>query len=420
MTVQATESIGLPLGERRAVGPRANETRPVPPRARPITARATFAGRYRTMAGIGINMMFHDRLKLVGTLFGVVFAVVLGNFQAGTFLALLEKNQMFVSHADVDIWITPPGTRQFQSGRPLNDSQLNRARALQGVAWAEPLIVQTAQLQLPKGGSEPVSLVGTRGPRYAGGPWNLVKGATHALDQPDAVIFEDAEREKFGGLNLGSVRELDGHKVQAVGFTWGLLPFAPAYAFAEQELAREILKHKPDQHTFITVGVLPGYRATDVRAELQVILPDTKVMTRGEYLHEILLYILFGTQIGLSFGTSAAMGLLVGLITVALSMFSSVIDNLRQFGTLKAVGASNADLARLLFVQAVIYGLLGSLMGLGAVATMVSAMRNPLLTPIVPLHAYGITVVTMVMVCLLASVLALVRLRKLEPAMVFR
>ena len=387
----------------------------------PIRSRPGFFGRWRTLGAIGIKMMFHDRLKLAGTLFGVVFAVVLGNFQVGTFLALLSKNRMFVEAAtDVDVWITPPGTRQFQAGSPLNDAQLNRARATQGVAWAEPLVLQTAQLKLPNGGSEPVSLVGARAPRFAGGPWNIVKGERAALLAPGAVFFEDAEREKFGGLNLGSVRELAGHKVQVAGFTWGLLPFAPAYAFAEQTLAREILKAPPDKHTFLMVGVQPGEDPDVVRDRLQAAIPDARVMTRQQYLHEILVYILTGTQIGLSFGTSTIMGLLVGLITVALSMFSSVVDNLRQFGTLKAIGSTTVDLARLLLVQAMVYGLVGSLMGLGMVASMVTGMRNPQLTPILPMPAYGITVALMVGVCLLASVLALLRVRKLEPAMVFR
>jgi putative ABC transport system permease protein len=134
----------------------------------------------------------------------------------------------------------------------------------------------------------------------------------------------------------------------------------------------------------------------------------------------ILTYLITGTQIGYSFGLSTFMGLLVGLITVALSMFSSVVDNMRQFGTLKAIGSTNGDLARLLFVQAIIYGVVGSLMGLGMVASMVMGMRNPQLTPILPMEAYGITAVAMVGVCIMASVLALMRLRSLEPAMVFR
>ena len=82
--------------------------------AEPIITRASLYGRMRTMAKMGIKMMFFDRLKLLGTLFGVVFAVVLGNFQVGTFLALAYKNRMFVENAQVDVWVTPPGTRQFQ------------------------------------------------------------------------------------------------------------------------------------------------------------------------------------------------------------------------------------------------------------------------------------------------------------------
>ena len=388
--------------------------------AQPIRTRPGFFKRWQTMGVIGVRMMFHDKLKLVGTLFGVVFAVVLGNFQVGTFMSLLFKNRMFVENAQVDVWVTPPGTRQFQGGTPLNDSQLNRARTVPGVAWAEPLIVQAVQLKLPNGGSEPVSLVGTRAPRFAGGPWNLVAGDADALLQPDGVIFEDAEREKFGGLNLGSVRELGGHHVQAVGFTWGLLPFAPAYAFAEQTLVREITKQPVDKHTFLVVGAAPGVSKTELRERLQLALPDTRVMTRDEYLSEILKYIVFATQIGFSFGTSTFMGLLVGLITVALSMFSSVVDNMRQFGTLKAIGATMGDLARLLFVQAMVYAVVGSLIGLGMMSALVQGIRNPQLTPILPGVSVAITFGLMIGVCLVASVLALFRLRQLEPAMVFR
>ncbi|MDP1823704.1 MAG: ABC transporter permease [Archangium sp.] len=388
--------------------------------ARPIRTRPGFFKRWQTLGVIGVRMMFFDRLKLAGTLFGVVFAVVLGNFQVGTFLALLFKNRMFVENAAADIWVTPPGTRQFQGGSPLNDAQLNRARSTPGVLWAEPLLVQAAQLKLPNGGTEPVSLVGTRAPRFAGGPWNLVAGTADALLQPGAVIFEDSEREKFGGLNLGSVRELGGHHVQAVGFTWGLLPFAPAYAFAEQTLAREILKQPEGAHTFLLVKAAPGVPLTALRERLQRELPDTRVMTRDEYLAEILNYILTATQIGFSFGTSTFMGLLVGLITVALSMFSSVVDNMRQFGTIKAIGATTGDLARLLFVQAMVYGVVGSLIGLGMMAALVQGIRNAQLTPILPTASIGITFALMVGVCLVASVLALLRLRQLEPAMVFR
>jgi putative ABC transport system permease protein len=388
--------------------------------APPISTKASLLQRFLTMGSMGVKMMFFDKLKLVGTIFGVFFAVLLGNVQIGTFMSLLNKNRMFPVNAEVDVWITPPGTRQFQGGKPLNDSMLNRARATEGVEWAEPLVLRTAQVQLPNGGSEPVSVVGTRAPRFAGGPWNIVAGTVEALNQPDAMFFEDAEREKIGGINLGSVRELDGHKVQAVGFTYGLLPFAPSYAFAEQQLAREILRVPQGEHTMIMVGVKKGVDPTVVRARLQEGMADTKVMTKQEFVGEITNYIITGTQIGFSFGLSTIMGLLVGLITVALSMFSSVVDNMRQFGTLKAIGSRNVDLAMLLVVQSVVYGAVGSLFGLALVTAMAAAARNPQLTIEIPTPVLGITIVLMVVMCIGASGLALMRLRKLEPAMVFR
>jgi putative ABC transport system permease protein len=97
-----------------------------------------------------------------------------------------------------------------------------------------------------------------------------------------------------------------------------------------------------------------------------------------------------------------------------------VVDNMRQFGTIKAIGATTGDLAKLLFVQAMVYGVVGSLIGLGMMSALVQVMRNPQLTPILPHISIAITFVSMVGVCLVASVLALFRLRALEPAMVFR
>ena len=111
---------------------------------------------------------------------------------------------------------------------------------------------------------------------------------------------------------------------------------------------------------------------------------------------------------------------LPGAAVAAQTFYIFVLENLRQFGTLKAIGATTSDLARLLFVQAVLYGVLGSLLGLGLVATMIRGMRNPQLTPILPNEAVPLTTLVMTGVCLLASLLALQKVRKLEPAAVFR
>ena len=234
------------------------------------------------------------------------------------------------------------------------------------------------------------------------------------------MFFEDSDRDKLGGLNLGSVREVNGRMIQVGAFTWGLLPFGPSYAFAEYDLARQLLKIDRDRTNYILVGVEPGADPNVVRARLQAQFPEMKVMTRQEFSRSAVRYVLIRTPIGITFGTSTVFGLVVGFVIVALTMFSGVIDNIREFGTLKAIGATNWDLAKLLLAQAIAYALVGSLLGLSAVTSIANAIRSPKLGILIgPELALGTTAL-MILLCILASSFALLRLRKLEPAMVFR
>jgi putative ABC transport system permease protein len=370
------------------------------------------------MAAVGLRMMFHDRFKFAGTLFGVVFSVVLSVQQLGVLFGLLAKNTMFVDNAGADVWVVPPGTKLLQPGQLLSDSLLMRARSTPGVARAEPLVFTGASLLKPRGGAEPVTLVGTPAPYDLGGPWNLVAGTPAVLGRPDAMIFEDSQRDTLGDLNLGSVRELGGHRVRVDGFTWGLLPFGPSYAFADLHLARDVAGIPPDRLSFVLVKSA-GEDPEVVARRLQARLPEVEVLTAAA-LRRSIIGELMRRQLGVSFGTSTAFGLVVGFVIVALTMFSSVIDNLREFGTLKALGCEDRDLTHLVLVQSVAYAGIGTFVGLGVAAALAEAIRSPELSVIIPLPTLAVAPVVMTLLCMLASVLAVLRIRRLEPGMVFR
>jgi putative ABC transport system permease protein len=275
-------------------------------------------------------------------------------------------------------------------------------------------------VKTPAGGTEPVTLVGTKFPRYAGGPWNLVVGDARALERPDTMTFEDSERDTLGGLNVGSIREVNGRRMTVGAITWGLEPFGPPYSFVDYETARELLRTPSDQTSYVLIGVAPGADPSAVKAALQAQMPDTKVMTKADFRKSIVDFLVFKQSLGVSFGTSTAFGLIVGFVIVALSMFSSVVDNIREFGTLKAIGAKNFDLAMLLVVQSVTYALMGTLLGLALVTRMAAGIRSAKLTLVLPPWLTISTVVVMTVICVIASALALLRIRKVEPAMVFR
>jgi putative ABC transport system permease protein len=375
--------------------------------------------RIGVMAMLGVRMMLHDRAKLVGTVLGVVFAVVLMNQQIGILFALLDKNTMLVDHSGADIWILPRTTKTLEGGTRISIYWLNRARGHREVDWAEPLLYGTATVVSAEGTSEAVTLIGTRSPRFAGGPWNLVAGSVGSLDEPDTMIFEDSKRTEFGAMNLGSVRELAGHRVVAGGFTWGLLPFGPPYAFAEYDTAREILAVDPDETSFVLVGVRDHADPAVVRDELARLLPSARVILSEDFSRSIVTELL-AEQLGVSFGTSTAFALVVGFVVVALAMFSAVVDNIREFGTLKAMGARTFDLAKLLFTQAVLYAIAGTTVGLFLITRIAEGMRGPAISLVLPWWMYVGSFVAMITLCLAASSLALFRVRSVEPAMVFR
>src|SRR6202161_4593516 len=156
-----------------AIDATARDLAPAGPRARPRPARHRLLP-WRSMTRVGLRMMVHDKLKMAGTLVGVVFAVLLSNQQAGTFLGLLNKNTMFIDKAGADIWVVPPNTETLAPGKYVPEAISRQARGVAGVAWAEPLLFGGGQIAIPGGSAEAVTIIGTRLPGLHGGPWNLV------------------------------------------------------------------------------------------------------------------------------------------------------------------------------------------------------------------------------------------------------
>ena len=392
---------------------------PGPAAARPIELRPVYS--FRFMARLGVSMLWHDKLKLAGTLVGVAFAVLMSNFQTALFLGLLLRNTMYVDRVDADVWVTPKNTHILEG----NDGTIPKnivpvTRSVKGVAWAAPLLMGAAGVKLPTGGQKSVRLVGTELPIARGGPFHIVAGKTEDLAQPDAMFFEDSRREVFGGLNMGSVREVNGHRAQAVGFTSGLVPFGPAYAFSSFDTAREILDIPNDETNYIMIGITPGADVEEVVRRLQRTFPAQLVVSRDAMRMRTIMYILNESGIGQSIGMGVVMALLCGFAIVSLTMFSAVVDHVREFGTLKAIGATNMDLTKLLLAQAVTCAVAGATIGLAIVAQLVNVVRGPELPMALPVWLMGATLVGMIVICVFASIMALMRVRAIEPAMVFR
>ena len=248
----------------------------------------------------------------------------------------------------------------------------------------------------------------------------MVRGERDVLAQPDTIIFEDYDREKLGNVDIGDVREVNGHNVTVGGFTWGLVPFGPSYAFVDYDVARSLSRIDVDRVSYVLVKAEAGVDVATLQRDLQARVPDAVVMTDRQLSSSIVSYVLETTSIGITIGSTTAISIVVGFFIVGLSMFSSVVDNLREFGTLKAIGATTWDLAMLLITQAAAFAAAGTLLGLAIITQIAGGIRSATMIMILPGQLFLVTAVLMLVLCMLACSLSLLRLRKLEPAMVFQ
>ncbi|HEX7700579.1 MAG TPA: ABC transporter permease, partial [Kofleriaceae bacterium] len=272
------------------------------------TVRAGRLGHVWAITVLGVRMMLHDKSKFIGTILGVIFAVVLADQQLGILFGLLDKNTMFIDHAGAEVWIVPPHTTVAQPGQRMSTELLYQARATPGVAHASALVMVGSSITKPGGGSEGITIVGVDLETMLGGPWNIVAGDASVLHMPDTMLFEDSQREQFGGLNIGSIREVNGYRVRVGGFVWGLQAFGPAYTFAQIDVARTLGNVASDQLNFVLVKIQPNADLATVMRALRERCPTADVYSR-DHFHRQVVYQLLREQLGVSFGTSTGFGL---------------------------------------------------------------------------------------------------------------
>jgi putative ABC transport system permease protein len=131
-------------------------------------------------------------------------------------------------------------------------------------------------------------------------------------------------------------------------------------------------------------------------------------------------YFLKYTGIPINFGIAVVLGFLVGTAIAGQTFYNFTLDNLRHFGALKAMGASNFMLTRMIVLQALIVGLVGYGLGVGAASLFGVVTKNSELAFWMPWQLLFISAAAVMVICTLSAVISLWKVIRLEPAIVFK
>lgn len=379
-----------------------------------------------------LQMLMGDRAKYIGMVIGLTFASLLITQQSAIFAGIMERTFSFLTDVGLpDIWVVDPQVQFIEDIKPLQDTEVLRVRGVKGVLWAVPMYKGNIRARLANGTFQSCVAIGLDDETLIGGPPKMVEGRLADLRRSDGIIVDAngangklarvMPNGKRVPLRVGDSLEVNDHRGVVVGIckitqTFQANPviyttYSRATTFAPQE--RKLL-------SFVVAKVKPGEDVREVCDRI-VLTTGLKAYTPAEFKKLTFMYFLRYTGMPINFLTAVALGFIVGITISGQTFYNFTLDNLRYFGTLKAMGATNRALLFMILFQALIVGIIGYGLGVGLASAWggILSPRTQIAFKL-PWQLLLITAGAVMFICLSAAALSIRKVMKLEPAVVFR
>jgi putative ABC transport system permease protein len=372
-------------------------------------------------------MLTGDRAKYLGLIFAIAFSTFLMSHQTSIFCGLMNRTRsQILDVKDAEIWVMDPKTQYLDEVKALPEQDVYRVRSVSGVEWAVPLLKGTARAKVHTDGKfRAVILMGLDDASLVGAPRDMALGTFDALQQPDSIVIDRVGYKFFfpgEPLALGRQLELNDRIVRIAGICNSSAPFVNLpVAYARYSVAADLVGQERNLMSFVVAKAAKG--VSDAEAARRIAdATGLRAVTAQQFGWETIWYYIRNTGIPINFGITVAIALIVGTVVAGQTFYLFVLENLKQFGALKAIGVTNWRITGMILMQAAVVGVIGYCIGIAMTAAFFEATKNNLdlrgfyLLPQV-MGGVGIAVLLIVF---LASVISVRRVAVLEPAIVFR
>ena len=367
------------------------------------------------------NNILFDRTRFAVTVLGIAAAVFLIVFQSSILNGFLGASSRIIESADADLWVAARGVECFEFPAPIEKRYVEIAQGVPGVAGATPVCTRSAQFRKRDGSSQVVALVGADA--EAGARFPTPHQAAGGTVTPNALLVDASN---VGSLNIAGQLPLDvevnQRRAQVIGAISGFSSFLGSpYVFASYRDGADFLGLRPEETTFILVRLNASVDPGPVRDLLRSRLPNVDIWTRDEFAQKARIYWISQTGAGGAIAMAALLGFLVGLAIVSQAIYATTMEHLEEFATLKAIGAGNWFVLKVVLCQALACGVVGYLLGVGVATPLVKiAAENAIPWVNSPWWIRAGAAVPTLLMCFLASIVSIRAALKVEPAKVFR
>ena len=378
------------------------------------------------MNWVAIKMLIGDRAKFLGLVFGVTFATLLMAQQVSIFIAIVRRaGSQVLDVRDADIWVMDNKVRYVDEAPGLKAGDLQRVRGAAGVDWAVRFFKGQVDARLADGNFRNVVLLGLDDATLVGAPAEMVAGELGDLRLPGAVIVDKAGYEYMWPgepILLGRVFEMAGRRAVLVGVCEASPPFVtlPVLYTRFSEAASFIPQQRNVMNYILAKGI-DGADPEQVAAEIGRVT-GLMALTKSGFFWKTIHYFLTSTGVSINFGITIALGFTVGAVIAGQTFYLFTLENLKQFGSIKAMGVTNRRIVGMILLQSASVGLLGYALGVGCTALFFEYTMH--ITYMAGIYMVWQAVVgvgaAVLLIVVLAALLSIRRVMILEPAVVFR
>lgn len=379
---------------------------------------------------VAIQMIVGDRIKYLSLVIGLAFAALLVTQQGSIFTGYALRTGAWIRDTNVaDLWVMDDQVEHTDDFKPMLDNMLQRVRGVDGVQWAVPMYKAAIKCQLPDGTTQVIRLIGLDDATLTGGPHTMAQGELINL-RSDRAVFVHVDqadgdlRLKRRGMDrplaVGDTISINDHQAVVAG----MYRSSPEF-FWEPVIyttySRALTMAPPERKslTFVLVKAKPGADVAAVAKSIESLMP-VRAMTPAQFEAQTMDFVLKKTGILVNFGITVLLGFIIGVLVSGQTLFAFMLENARYFAAIKAMGASNWMIIRMVVVQVLTVGVLGYGLGIGGACVTGLLFANVGLAFTMSWHIPVVGGAAILICCLGAGGIGLIRVLRLEPAIVFK
>jgi putative ABC transport system permease protein len=377
---------------------------------------------------LALKMLLGDRSKYIMLVGGLSFSSLLMTQQNGVFQGLLSWTTSHMRNMRASIWVVESRVEQVNETKALRDTDVNRVRSVDGVDFAEPLFQGVIKARAFDGSDKQVQLIGLHGGTLFGRPTRMIDGDIAQLRVANSVVVDElaADPTRLGAglgrrLRVGDTFEINDREARVVGICRTERHFfGYPYVFTTYDQALQYAPRQRKMLSMILAEPRPGVTAEEAARRITA-ETGLRAYTVPEFERSTIGWVWRNTGIPASFMTTIILGFLVGVAVCGQTYYYFVLENLKNLGALKAMGASNGLLSGMLLFQALTVGVIGYGIGLGLTALFGLAVAKTGQPPfrLVPMYLWD-SFGAVLLICVLAALFGIRKVARLEPAIVFR